>query len=130
MSPITTRWVFFISLVLILPLPFYHGEFALLPVARVFFVVSAQCYFLLLEPGLASPIGGTLLLAAGTLAWLLALWLTVNAYTIWTRLWPSTVRGSVMGLLVFSLLILLSSFPVYRPLMAAKDPITFLAVYD
>lgn len=130
MNLTTTRWVFFVSLVLVMPLPFYHGELAWLPVARVFFIVTAQCYLLFLDAGLANPIGGTLLLAAGALIWLLVLWLAVNAYALWTKAWPSTVRGSVMGLMVFTLLILLSSFAVYRPLMAADGPIGFLEVYD
>ena len=130
MSPTTTRWVFFISLLLLLPLPFYNGVLGWLSAARVFFIVTAQCYLLVLDSGLASPVGGILLLAAGTLAWLLVLWFAVTAFTIWSRAWPSTVRGSVMGLLVFTLLILMSSFAVYRPLSAAQGPVTFLQVYD
>lgn len=130
MSPTTTRWVFFVSLLWLLPLPFYHGEIAWLPVARVFFIVTAEAYLLLLGSAPVNPVGANLLLAAGTGTWVVLLWMLVSAYIRWAKPWPSTVRGSVMGLLVFSLLILLSSVPAYRPLDLEQGPATFLQVYD
>ena len=129
MSPTTTRWVFFIALMLVLPLPFYNGGPGWLPAARVFFIVTAEGYLMLSEQSPASPVGGILLLGLEVVGWVVLLWLAASAYISSTKTWPSTVRGSVMGLLVFTLLILLSSIPVYRPLGLALGPITFLQVY-
>ena len=130
MSPTTTRWVFFIALLLLLPLPFYNGELAVLPVVRVFFIVTAQGYLMLSQQSFGSPVDGILLLGLEVVGWVVLLWLVASAYIFYTKPWPSTVRGSVMGLLVFSLLILLSTFQAYRPLGMAQAPITFLQVYD
>jgi hypothetical protein len=129
MSPTTTRWVFFIALLLLLPLPFYNGGLGWLPAARVFFIATAEGYLMLSQQSIGSPVDGILLLSLEVVGWVVLLWLAASAYIIYTKLWPSTVRGSVMGLLVFSLLILLSSLPAYRPLGLAQSPITFLQVY-
>jgi hypothetical protein len=129
MSPTTTRWVFFIALLLLLPLPFYNGGLGWLPVVRVFFIVTAEGYLMLSQQSFGSPVDGILLLGLEVVGWVVLLWLAVSVYIDYTKAWPSTVRGSVMGLLVFSLLILLSSFPAYRPLGLAQGPITFLQVY-
>ena len=130
MSPYTTRWVFFISLLLLLPLPFYSGGIASLPVARVLFIVTAEAYLLLLGQVSGFLLGDIFLLSLEVVGWVVVLWFAVSAYNTYTSSWPSAVGGSVMGLVVFTLLILLSTFPAYRQLGVEQAATTFLQVYD
>jgi len=46
-----------------------------------------------------------------------------------TRDWQIKIRGSTAGLIVFSLLIGLSTFAVYSDLQSNSQPVTFLAIY-
>ena len=128
MSITNTRWVLFVALLVLLPLPFYNGELAWLPVLRVLFIVSAEGYLAL--TGHSAVLDGLLMLSGFVLLWTGILWLLVKAFLVWTRQWPATVRGSVMGLAVFSLLITLSSIPVYRRLGNPAQMVTFFQVYQ
>lgn len=130
MTTKTTRWVFFIALLLLLPLPFVQPELCWLPVARVLFVASAEAYLYVLGSGLASTDMGIGGLAATAAVWAVLLWLVASAYVRWSAHWPSKVRGAVMSLFIFSLLIIFSSIPVYRSLAPAEGRISFLQVYD
>ena len=130
MTITSTRWVFFIALMLLLPVPFYHGALALLPVFRVIFIITAQAYLYLSGVDPLYLLTDLVLLSAQVMFWGLCLWFIVRAYLFASRRWTASVRGSVMGLLVFSLLIILSSIPVYLSLDAEKPSISFLEVYD
>lgn len=123
-----TRWVFFVALMVLLPLPFYNGELAWLPVLRVLFIVSAEGYLAL--TGHSAVLDGLLMLSIFVLLWIGILWLLVKAFLVWTMEWPATIRGSVMGLAVFSLLITLSTIPVYCQLGTPAQMVTFFQVYQ
>jgi hypothetical protein len=117
----------------LLPLPFYHppsyqAGIVCLPLLQVFFVVSAELY--LYVAGLGNTITGLPALAIAMPVWTALLWFISDRFIVWTGSWLATVRGSVMGLLVFTLLIIFSSVPVYRGLENSAGAITFLQVYQ
>lgn len=100
MSKTTTLWVLWISLLLLLPLPILsEGGMATLPVAYLFQVSIKD--WVLLE------------LLQGAL-WALVLWLLAQGYIQLAGAWESKIRGSVMAIVVLSLLILFSSIPIYK----------------
>lgn len=128
MNLATTRWVMFIALFLILPLPFYGDSLVILPLARVSFVVSAE--FLLFTSGAGMALTPLVLLALGIGLWSVFLWLLAGAYCQLSSSWPAKVRGSLMSIAVFITLILLASLPVYRGLTVERHALTFLQVYE
>lgn len=102
MNLTTTRWVLWISLLLLVPVPVYGVRWGWLPVM-----------YLLTSLGAGAPLLPRLLLQV--VFWALILWLPVRTYCRWTRLWEPKIRGSVMAIVVFVSLLLVSSIPVYRP---------------
>ncbi len=120
----TARWVLFIGLLLILPLPFYAGHWAILPTANELLIVLR---FLLAEGAEFYGLNGLLLvqgLAGVFICWLLAL-----LYGVSSSQWPSKIRGSIVGLSLLTALILFSSAEVYRSLESATLPLTFMQLY-
>ncbi len=130
MNSSVTRRVFFVALLLLIPLPFYHSIVVLLPAARIFLIASAEIYLWLSDASIAMALGDSVSLSLQLLLWVGLLWLLASGYTRWAKDWPASVRGSVMGLLVFSLLIIFSSVPVYYPLGCSTAGVSFLSVYD
>ncbi|HEB29002.1 MAG TPA: hypothetical protein ENI05_14835 [Porticoccus sp.] len=126
----TAQWVFWVSLVLLLPLPFYLQHWAWLPCGSVLkFIVG--CLLIESNESIAvSYLWLWLQLALG----LILCWCLAKAYGVWSTHWPSTIRGSVMSLLVFSCLVIFSSIPVYGALWSHSDADnrlrTFLQIYE
>jgi hypothetical protein len=121
----TAQWVFWVSLVLLLPMPFYDQHLAWLPCGSVLkFIVGEfrESNSVSLTGLLPQLVFG--LLVCGCLA---------KVYGFFSAGWPSTIRGSVMSLLVFSCLIIFSSVPVYGSLSPSthnESPLrTFLEIY-
>ena len=111
----TTRWVFWISLLILLPLPVFSTPWGWLPVAYLLLAFFRD--------------GGALLLLYA-LVWGAGLWLLALGYCRWTRRWESRVRGSLMAISVLTMLVVFSSVPVYRPVAVLGDkPVTFQWLY-
>ena len=130
MTVTTARRVLWISLLLLIPLPFLLSHWGWVPAGRI---VQVMLH------GLASWIVGngdnvawiSPLLVLQLLLWLLVLWCVAWAYGQWSANWPVKIRGSIMGLTVLILLIVFSSAPVYRSLLSAEPlPMSFLQVYQ
>ncbi|ARN75817.1 hypothetical protein [Oceanicoccus sagamiensis] len=118
--PVTTaRWVLWIGLLVILPFPFFADNWVLLPIINllkallVFDIPLSSAAVLLMQSCLGS-----------WLCWLLAL-----AYGHWSGSWPAKIRGSIVGLLLLSAIIILSSVDVYIPLTSGSERLTFLELY-
>lgn len=121
MTITTARRVLFIGLLLILPVPFYSGHWALLPVANE---IPIALHLLIAELNSAN---GLLLLQG--LSGILICWLLAFAYGFWSADWPFSIRGSITGLLVLTALIIFSSVEIYRSLETASQPLTFMQLY-
>jgi hypothetical protein len=115
------RGVLWVALMLVLPMPLWVEEqLHLLPVAWLVqqlvhgLLGQAAMSFSLFE--IVQGIASTCVLAM--LAW---------AYGLVSQDWEDKVRGSVMSLFMFSLLIIFSSVPAY---WLDGNDLTFLAVYQ
>ena len=116
MSIRTTHWVFWISLLLLIPLPVYGQSWGWLPVA--YLILTAFYHF-------------DVLYLLQALFWGALLWWLSRSYCRWTAHWEAKLRGSVMAIAVLSLLILFASIPVYRPVDRAGDSrLTFQWLYE
>jgi len=101
MSVSLARVVLWCFLALLLPLPFYQWQWGVLPAGRVMYVCWAQ------------PDARLLVQLA---AWLLVLAGVAAGYGRLVRDWPPRIRGSVAGVCGLLMLLLFSTFEVYRPL--------------
>ena len=121
-----SRWVLWVSLIIIVPIPLLsQGAWHWVPVFRVVQLLWRT----LLPVPVESVVSLSIILQAGFGALLLAL--LAFAYGLWSAQWPVKVRGSVMSLTLFVSLILLASIPAYRPLVSsAESLLTFMAVYN
>lgn len=99
-----TRWVLWISLLVIVPLPVYGHQWGVLPVAYILYIVIIKGQWELAN------------VAGQALIWALILLAITYMYGYWSARWEPRVRGSVMAITVFSLLIIVSSVEVFRPL--------------
>lgn len=116
MDIVTTRWVFWISLCFLMPMPVFGTPWSWLPVAYLLLAFFRD--------------GGALLLLYAAI-WGAVLWLPVLGYCHWTRHWEPRVRGSVMAISVLTMLVMFSSIPVYRPLALLGDkPVAFQWLYQ
>lgn len=105
MSVNMTRWVLWISLLVLLPLPVYNGlQWGFLPPAYIIYVIVIEGRWELANVG------------GHALIWALILAALAHIYAHSAARWEAKIRGSVMAVTVFSLLIIFSSVPVYRPL--------------
>ena len=107
MSVVLARRVLWCFLALLLPLPvFYQGE-ALIPLARQLYLLAAGV--------------GDQVFAGQVLVWCLV---CVGLSWLYGRIaaaWPARLRGSAIGLLALAMLIVFSSFPVYRPVVPQQE---------
>ena len=118
----TAQRVLWVSLLIILPLPFYSQNLAWVPIGRI---VQLLIRGVLPEAGLAAA-----LLCAQAIIWSIVLWLMALLYGATTKAWPAKIRGSIMGLMVLTLLMLFSSMPIYYALAPpGQTALTFLQVY-
>ena len=129
MSLVMARWVLFISLLFILPLPFYAQQLAWLPV-----VYLLKLWLVNLHLNSADIISSFVMLVMLelTLA-VFACWWLAKCYEFVSVNWPIKIRGSIVGLTVFSLLLVCSSVPVYRIFAAAEvkvEPVAFRELYQ
>lgn len=122
MSTVTARWVLWVSLLLLLPLPFFTEQLTLLP---------AGYWIRALARGLADTqtIALSMSLALQLLLALVTTAMLAYFYSLWSKHWPSKIRGSIMGLSIFSLLIIFASVPVYDSI-EDSNKLTFLQVYQ
>lgn len=127
----TTRWVLWVSLLILLPLPFHIFHWELLPLGAVlksqFSGDLQRLYnFSLLEQALIFTQCLLAMLINALVSW---------GYGHYTAHWQERIRGSVMGITVLSMLILFSSIAIYShqlsATMADNKPMrmTFFQVY-
>lgn len=115
----TTRWVLWVSLMVILPLPVYAQQWGCLPAAYLFVALIV---------GEGHP---ALLLAGQALVWALIFQGIAHIYCLWSAQWQAKIRGSVMSLAVFVTLIVVASVPVYRvPYGDTMQPVTLSWLYE
>ncbi len=128
MSIASCRWVLWVSLMLLLPLPVLLQHVGW---------VSAGYILQLLIHSFTDPVAATalvvdqrLLLAGQLLMWSLILSIPGVIYGKFAIGLPLKQRGSLVGLLAISLLILFSTFTVYSSLLDPQlAPFTFLQLY-
>jgi hypothetical protein len=127
MSLTTIRWLLFIALLLVLPLPFHLSQWVIVPFAYLFGALFGWP-----EVSAINLPAMSLLLLVQLLLSAVLLWGLAFAYTFWSIKLPVKIRGPIMGLLVLSSLILFSSFPVYDVAQLAADnsQLTFLQIYQ
>lgn len=102
MTLTTTRWVLWVSLLVLCPLPVFAEVWGCLPAAYLFLaVVSGEGHALWLLGGQA-------------LVWALIFWGLALMYCKGTAQWQPKIRGSIMSLTIFVLLIAVASVPVFR----------------
>jgi peptidoglycan/LPS O-acetylase OafA/YrhL len=124
----TTRRVLWISLLLLAPLPFYGQHWGWVPVARVLQIIAGMLSSELVFKADGEAIN-LLLLLLQALFWLCFLAGAAVVYGKWSRTWPDKIRGSIMGLLVFTALLIFSSVRIYSSLLAPPQHLTFLQLY-
>ena len=116
MSRTATGWVLWVSLILLIPLPIPGEPWGALPVV----------YLLINSFG----VGGLWFVIYGVLWAAVMGWVSFR-YCHWSEGWEPRIRGSVMAIVILSLLILFSSIPSYR---VAGDPnapgVTFRWLYE
>lgn len=119
MTLTTVRWVLWVSLLVLAPVPVYQQLWGWVPLGHL---VQAVAYG-------ALPI--SLVLLGQLLLWGLILWLAAFLYGKLSLNWPARIRGSIMALTVFSVLIVFSSMPIYQPLLLGDSPrLSFLQLYQ
>ncbi|WP_101759405.1 hypothetical protein [Oceanicoccus sp. KOV_DT_Chl] len=114
MPVMTARWFLAVSLIVLLPMPFYfEGWYS----STVLFVMAFSTF-------------SWLLVAQGIIAVLVIAGIAY-AYGLLSAMWPAKIRGSIMGLAVLTALIVFSSLPIYHDL-ASRDgtTISFLELYQ
>ena len=112
MPVLAARWVLWISLLILMPIPFYVGSWSCLPVERVI-GISYAALIGDLEMAFPAP-----LLVAQLLGWSMLLWMCGFFYGLLSERWSDKIRDSIMGLVVLTLLMLFSTFPVYHSSLA------------
>lgn len=121
----TSRWMIWLALVVLLPLPMLAGDpQAIVPVGRVIHLALRS----LLGIGDVAMLSLPLFLLVCVYAALL--WLPAWFYGRITADWQMKIRGSTAGLMVFCLLIGFSTFSVYCDLQRDCQPVTFFAIYN
>lgn len=126
MTVTTTRWVLWFFLLILLPLPFYQQDWCWVPVGRI---VQLMMHLAVAGDNTVG-FAVTPSIVALLLLWSLLLWMLSRSYTALAAGWPDRIRGSIMGLSVFSLLILFSTFRVYQPLVLPGQSVSFLQLYQ
>jgi hypothetical protein len=122
----TCRVVLWVALLIVLPVPVYLSHWGWVPVGRGIQAMGywgqgvGQWQFVALS-----------LFITQLIIWSALCWGVAVLYGVWSKNWPHKIRGSVMGLVVLSTLIVFSSVGVYRPLLPRLgSPLTFLQVYE
>lgn len=127
MSVLVSRWVLWVALMILVPLPMWvQSHWVWVPAFRVIQLAWRSLVFSAVD-GVISVV---LLTQMGVGALLLAG--LAFAYGSLARAWPVKIRGSIMSLTVFVALILMASIPVYKPIVAgqAGQMVSFMSVYD
>lgn len=123
MTVTMSRWVLWIALLFFMPIPLFSNTLSWVPIARIAHLLVTgfgEAFFLLGLP-----------IVLQALVWALVLGVIAFAYGYWSRRWPAKVRGSVMSLSMFSLLIIFASLPVYRPVLSpGLGDVTFMSLYE
>jgi hypothetical protein len=126
MSVTAIRWVLWVSLVLLLPLPLQLLELGWVP---AFFGLNVLFSTLLLPA--ASPEGAMLMLAPQVAVAVLLNWLLADCYLRISAPWPAKLRGSIMGIAVLTGLVLAATFRVYQlPFPTEAAAVTFFQLYQ
>ena len=100
----------------VLPLPFVFSDFGIVPVLKV--VVRS------LNAGVS------LRGIPESVLWVTILWWSLQTLLGATVRWADRFRGAIVGLCVFSCLVLFATFPVYLPgPLAGTNACTFLSLY-
>ncbi|MEH6556632.1 MAG: hypothetical protein V7459_05355 [Oceanicoccus sp.] len=127
----TTRWVLWVSLLILLPFPLHIHHWGLLPLGAVLKSLLSghlqQLYNLsLLEQALIFTQCLVAMLISALISW---------TYGYYSSNWQEKIRGSVMSIVVFSALIIFSTMPIYSHQLIASlaedksGRATFLQVY-
>lgn len=127
----TTKWVLFAILVATIPVPFYLINVGWIPSARIL-LLAVHCLVFIAQEGLGGK-GPVLVFMISTQAivYLLVIYFFCSSIVQMTEKWPSRIRGSIVGIFGLSLLIIVSSFDVYRPLHLPNALETsFFHIYD
>lgn len=112
----TTKWVLFVILVLTIPVPFYLINIGWIPTGRILLLGIHTILFIAIEGlGGKGPVIA-FIICSQALVYLLVIYFFCVSATQLTQRWPSRIRGSVVGILGLCLIIIFSSFDVYRPL--------------
>ena len=115
MTVLAARWVLFISLGLMLPLPFFVGDWYL---STVLYIV-----LYLLE-------NFSLLMFLQLLLGLVLISVLAFLYGWYSRAWMMKIRGSILGLPVLTALVILSSISIYDDFARPDSPaVTFMQLY-
>lgn len=118
MNTTTVTWVLWLALLVLLPLPVYLQAWGWVPV----WYVAGVCIDVLAGKATLGIAGLVVQLVVGVgLTGLLA-----RVYGHSCAGWPARIRGSIVGIVILSLLLLFSTFPVYRTPAA----VTFLTLYQ
>lgn len=123
MTPRMARWVLWISLIVILPLPIMSDTVVLLPLGyfiQHFFhsVIFSEALF-----------EYDFLIIMQCLLWLGLLYTLAFLYGKISMNWPIKLRGSIMSLVIFIGLILCASIPVYKSIEHPQW-VTFMTIYE
>lgn len=125
MSVAMARSFLFLALLILLPLPFYLSDWLLLTPGYVLMLVVEHWSAGRADLQQISPLGLMLQL-------LCALLVSVGLAYLYGRCsshWPVKFRGSIMGIVVMTGLILLSTWPVYDGYPAVSTGLSFLELY-
>jgi hypothetical protein len=131
MSVITVRWVFWVSLLVSLPFPFYIVHWGLLPLGAVLKALVFGHLQQLYELSLLQ----VALVLLQCLVAAVVFGLTSWGYGRYASQWQEKIRGSVVGIVMLSFLITFSSIAVYSDQLVARNTddsvrkVTFLQVY-
>lgn len=119
MTPTTTHWVLWTSLMLLLPLPVYAEAWGCLPAADLFIAIFT---------GEGSP---GWLLGLQAVFWSLIFQGVAHMYCVRTARLEPKIRGSLMSVAMFVLLILVASAPVFRvPYGEPGEALTLSWLYE
>ncbi|MFA7554786.1 MAG: hypothetical protein WCY88_11090 [Spongiibacteraceae bacterium] len=125
MTATGARWVLFLALLIVLPWPFFvQQQWSWLPVAYLLPRVGSAIF------NGSAPVVAMLGLIQLAVA-LVVFWGVARLYVRCSATWPVKFRGSIVGLLALTLLMIFSSVAVYGPLeLNGIVRVTFLDVYQ
>lgn len=107
-----------LSLLVILPMPVFGGCWGWLPGWHIAGLLQQAWLTENTVTGLVLAFQLALaILACGGLA---------QCYVHYSRLWAVKIRGSIMGIIILTLLVLLATFPLYRSIDQQCAAVTFM----